>query len=450
MKLRNRCSGVVFLLWGILILGMVRSANAQTAGDRILSLNECISIALQNNPDIGISAQGVMRNESGLLSAYGNLLPNVSVDYSIAHMFYGPSSVQYDAQGRPVQNDGFDYESFSFGVSSNLILFDGLTNYYNVRSARKNRQAAWEEFKYSKDMLSANVIRSYYNLVRNKMLLVVQEESMEQARQNLERSEALLKVGSATRADVLKAKVRYSNTRLTKIRTRNQMELARENLAALLNLKEEWGGGVDTSLTINFTDPGFQEEVDYALSNRPDLKSLDLYQQAAGAQISSARGGWFPVLGANFRYSWNDRQMADNLNFFKEEYSWYIAGFMSVNIFDRFVTSSRIKAARANQRIAEYNLEKSKLEAVKEVKTLVLGIREARERITVASETVEQAMEDLRLAEERYRVGAGTMLETIDAQVALTQAKADVIDAKCDYLVATADLSRATGRRIQY
>jgi len=66
--------------------------------------------------------------------------------------------------------------------------------------------------------------------------------------------------------------------------------------------------------------------------------------------------------------------------------------------------------------------------------------------VAVATETVEQAQEDVRLAEERYRVGAGTMLETIAAQVALTQAKADVIGAKCDYLVAVADLDRATGR----
>jgi outer membrane protein TolC len=142
--------------------------------------------------------------------------------------------------------------------------------------------------------------------------------------------------------------------------------------------------------------------------------------------------------------------MADNLNFFKEEYTWWVGASLSLNLFDRFATSSSVGMAKANYRRAEYSLEKAKLDAIKEIKSLGFALNESRERIAVASETVEQAMEDLRLAEERYRVGAGTMLETIDAQVALTQAKADVIDAKCDYLIAKADLARAAGRRVRH
>ncbi|HSG28820.1 MAG TPA: TolC family protein, partial [Candidatus Krumholzibacterium sp.] len=162
--------------------------------------------------------------------------------------------------------------------------------------------------------------------------------------------------------------------------------------------------------------------------------------------ITSARSGWWPTLGANFGFYWNDRAMADNLNFFKEEYTWNITGYIALDIFDRFRTRTDVRNAKADCRIAEYNLEKSRLEAIKEIKSLLFGMREAEERIAVATETVEQAMEDVRLAEERYRVGAGTMLETIDAQVALTQAKSDVIQAKCDYLVAASDIARATGR----
>ncbi|MCK4351248.1 MAG: TolC family protein, partial [Candidatus Krumholzibacteria bacterium] len=149
-----------------------------------------------------------------------------------------------------------------------------------------------------------------------------------------------------------------------------------------------------------------------------------------------------------FNYSWSDREMAENYNFFKDEYSWSVGASVTFNIFDRFVTSSSVGMAKADYRKAEYRLERAKLDAIKEVKKLVFLINEAKECILVATETVEQAQEDVRLAEERYRVGAGTMLETIDAQVALTQAKADVIDAKCDYLIAVADLARATGKRV--
>lgn len=444
----NPLSRVALFLIALIAVSVFIPANTLQA--EVMSLEECIRTALKNNPDIHVAMQGVKKSQSGLKYSYGNLLPDLSANFSRGHVFYGPSSVQFDSQGRPVQNSGFDYDNFGFQINSRMTIFDGMGNYSRIKAARYNRDSSIESYNYTRDMMAASVIRAYYNLVRNKMLLKVQEESIEQARQNLERTEALLEVGSATRADVLKAKVRHSNTRLTMISTRNQVELAREEMIALLNMKNDREINVDTLLVINISEPDPEAEIAYAMENRPDLKSLDYGVKAAKSTISSARSGWFPLVGASFGYSWNDRQMADNLNFFKEEYVWSITGYVSVNVFDRFLTSTNVANAKADHRIAEYNLEKNKLDAIKEIKSLLFGMREARERIMVASETVEQAQEDVRLAEERYRVGAGTMLETIDAQVALTQAKADVIQAKCDYLVAVADISRATGRRNEY
>ncbi len=448
MRLIRIFSSVVFC--AVIFTGLFGSVDVrcETATDGVLSLDECIEISLKNNPDIQVAIETVKKNNSSVKYNYGNLLPNLSTAISSGHVYYGPSSVQYDSQGRPVQTSGFDYNNYGFRLTSDVVLFDGGGNISRINNARYNREASKEQLRYSKDMLTAEVIRAYYNLVRSKMLFIVQKESMEQAGQNLSRSEALLEVGSATRADVLKAKVRYSNTRLTMISTRNQIELAREDLIALLNIDPERAVEVDTSLVINVIETDPKEEIAFAMEHRADLKGLFYYKKAAKSGITNARSGWFPVLGASFGYYWNDRKWADNFDFFKEEYQWNITGYVSLNIFDRFLTSTNVAAAKADYRIAEYNLEKSRLAAVKEVKSLLFGIREASERIGVAAETVEQANEDVRLAEERYRVGAGTMLETIDAQVALTQAKADVIEAKCDYLVAVADLARATGRRI--
>jgi outer membrane protein TolC len=423
-------------------------APAAVRGAEVLSLDDCIGIALKNNPEIGIAEEGCRKAQSALLMNYGGLLPRLSADFSTGHRFYGPSSVQYDAQGRPVVSDGFDYEDFSFRISSDIVLFDGGSTINAIRSAMKNRNASREDLRYSKDLITARVIRAYYNLVRSTMLRRVQEEALQQAKKSLERTEALLEVGSATRADVLKARVLYSNTRLNLIRSRNAVELAREDLISLLSIAGGRSIDVDTTMTITYIDPNIDEEIAHALGNRPDLESLNYSIGSASAGIAAAKSGWLPTIGASFGYGWNDREMADNLNFFKDEYAWSITGYVSLNIFDRFATSSNVRNAKANHRIAEYNLKNAKLQAVREIKSLVFILRESRERISVAAETVEQAMEDVRLADERYRVGAGTMLETIDAQVTLTQAKADVIDAKCDYLIAGADLARATGRRV--
>ncbi len=420
-------------------------SGAFSAG-RILSLRECIDIALVNNPDMGMARQSLKKSESNVLCGYGNLLPDLQLDFYAGHRYYGPSSVLIDDSGRPVQQQGFGYEDYAFRIGSDIVLWDGGANYAGLRQAKRNREGAKEELQYNYDMITATVIRAYYNLVRFKRLTVVADESVDQARQSLDRTEALLEVGSGTLADVLKAKVRHSNTKLDLIRAKNQVELAREDLIAVLNIDDYSDLGVDTALVMNMINPDPFTEIDFAMQNRSDLRGLRAYLEGADAGVRVAKSGWLPIFGANFGYFWSDRGMAENLNFFREEYSWNITAYMRINVFDRFFTSANVKTAKADHRISEYQLEKSKLNAVREIKSLIIVINEAIERVAVATETVEQAQEDVRLAEERYRVGAGTMLETIAAQVALTEAKAVVIDAKCDYLIAVADLDRATGR----
>jgi outer membrane protein len=447
MRERIRRSEVAALAIAAFAFSSLSSAVC-VAQAPVYSLDQCIEIAQKSNPDIAIAGESYRKAEGNLLMNYGDLLPGFSMDFSMGHRYYGPSSVQFDASGRPVQDQGFDYENYGFNLSSNIELFNGGGNISRVRSAMFNRDAAREALGYRRDVIAASVIRAYYDFVRAKMLLRVQNESTESARKNLERTEALLQVGSATRADVLKAKVRHSNTRLALIQAKNGVELAKQDLSALLKMQGDREIDVDTTMTIEFVDIDAEAEIGRAMPSRSDLKSLEHTIKSARSGVWAAQSGWFPTLGASFSYGWNDRKMAEDLNFFKNEYSWGIAGYLSFNIFDRFQTSSRVRIAKADARIAEYNLEKAKLDAANQIRTLALTITQARERISVASETVEQANEDLRLAEERYRVGAGTMLETIDAQVALTQAKADVIQAKCDFLIATADLAVATGKQI--
>ena len=418
------------------------------AQDPVYSLEQCVDIAQKNNTDIAIATENYRKAEGNLLMNYGSLLPGFSMDFSTGHRYYGPSSVQIDASGRPVQSNGFDYEDYGFRLFSDITVFNGGGNISRVRSAMSGRDASREALTFRKDVIAVSVIRAYYELVRSKMLLGVAEESMESARKNLERTEALLEVGSATRADVLKAKVRHSNTRLTHIEVKNRLEVNKQDLAAVLNMEGDPAIDVDTTMTIEFVDLDAETEIRHAMAYRADLKGLEYSIKSAQSGVSAARSGWYPSLGAAFSYGWNDRKMAEDLNFFENEYSWSVTGYLSFDIFDRFQTSSSVRIAKADARIAEYNLEKAKIDAANQTRTVLLTISQARERIAVASETVEQAGEDVRLAEERYRVGAGTMLETIDALVALTQAKASVIQAKCDFLIATADLAVATGRQV--
>jgi outer membrane protein len=437
--------GLFPLVVAVLAAAMWPAAvGAQT---RTLSLEESVKMAIERSTVVGISRENLQGARQNILRAYGGFLPDANLSLFAGRSFVGPTaSVLLDQQGRPVQPAGFDYEAYNFSLSSSVNLFDWGVTYKNLKSAQHTAGAAEHDLQYQKDIITAQVIRAYYDLLRDKHLVRVQEEGVEAAERNLQQVEAFFKIGSNTRADVLQARVRLGNTQLQLITARNNEEISRATLANRLNLPIQEPLDIDESLEVTEIDPDLSAEIEYMLEHRSELQAARRRVNSADAQIDASENARWPSLAARISYGWNDRLWPNNSNFFKNEYSWSIGASLNFNIFDRFQTKSNIINARAQHRIAEYNLQQAKLNAILDTKTVYLSLREAGERIRVSEETVVQAEENLRLAEERYRVGAGTILETIEAGVSLTTARSDLIRAKCDYLSAKADLLRATGR----
>jgi outer membrane protein len=161
-----------------------------------------------------------------------------------------------------------------------------------------------------------------------------------------------------------------------------------------------------------------------------------------------ARGPLFPSL--DFQYSFARTRTTSQFRFGAADNtnrSW--AFFASWNIWDRYRTYASIGQAKASSRIAEYERRQAELDAIREIRQLVDTMDEAKERLGVSRQTVESAREDLRLAQERFRVGAGTILDTVVAQSDLTRARANEVQAIVDYLIARAKLARATGRPLR-
>ncbi|MFH1754810.1 MAG: TolC family protein [Candidatus Latescibacterota bacterium] len=441
----RKCSIVLWLTCAIVMVSQAAFSESRT-----LSLEECLQIAVEKSPLVGSSREQLQSARTNVLRSYGNFLPSASLSMTAGHSYIGPTgSIFTDAQGRPVQQTGFDYEHYSFGLSSSWTLFDWGVNVKRLSEAKSTAQGALHDLQWQKDNVTAIVIRSYYNLLRMKKLEEVQDQSVQAAERNLEQVDAFYTIGSNTKADVLQARVRLANTQLSLITARNSHQLARAKLASDLNLPLHEQFEIVESITITPVEWSIEEEIEYMYAHRSDLKSLSSRVRSSKNGLAAAQNSRWPTLNTYIQYGWNDREFPDNGNFFKSEYSWGLGLSMNFNIFDRFNTKSNIMSAKAQARIAEYNLQLGKLDAVYEVQQLMLSLNEATERINLSLETVGQAEENLRLAEERYRVGAGTILETIEAGVLMTEAQANLVQAQCDYLIAKADFLRATGREVR-
>jgi outer membrane protein TolC len=443
VQMRKRAHVLPMIVLGVLL------ASAIPSSGQVLSLESAIGIATDASTAVGRSREQLMVSRQQVLNSWGRFTPNLTMSSFAGHSYAGPGSARIDEQGRPVQPTAFDYEVYSFGISSQMLLFDWGANVKHLSSTERAAEASEYGLQYQKDVVTAQVIRAYYNLVRDQYLILVQEESVRAAQRNLDQVEAFFSIGSNTRADVLQAKVRLGNTQLALISAKNAEEISRATLASLLNYPINQSLEVDTSLTFTGAEVDLEKEIEYMLEHRSDLLGSRKLVSAAGDNVTSVQNQRWPTFSAAWNYSWSDRTFPDNANFFETQYSWWLGVSLNWNIFDRFQTKSSILNARAQERIAEYNHQQAKLDAVLEVKTIYLDLTEAQERMRVAQETTNQAAENLRLAEERYRVGAGTILETNDAQVQLTQARSDLVRAKSDYLSSRADLQRATGRPVK-
>jgi outer membrane protein TolC len=194
--------------------------------------------------------------------------------------------------------------------------------------------------------------------------------------------------------------------------------------------------------------PELDDLLDEGRTERQDLAAARFNLVARDKAVSEARSGFWPNI--SLFGQWNRSRQETPFRFQgtateAQELSWGVQG--SWNIFDRFQTKANARRSVAQRRRAEYDLRQAQLDFELEVVQIRNNLVEAKERHAVAIDTVEQAQEDLRLAEERFRVGAGTSLDVINAQVSLAQARRDEVDAQADFAKYMADLDRATGAR---
>lgn len=433
----------------VIVCGLVLASHTD-AQSQALSLERAIGIATEVSTAVGRSRETLQVSRQRVLNNWGRFLPDLTLSSFAGHAYAGPTgSVFFDQQGRPIQPAGFDYETYSFSLGSSMQLFDWGANVKYLASAKRGAEASEYGLQYQKDVVTANVITVYYNLVRDKYLILVQEESVRAAQRNLDQVEAFFSIGSNTRADVLQAKVRFGNTELALISATNNQEISAATLASLLNYPIDTSFEVDTSLAITEANVNLATEIEYMLGHRSSLLGSSKLIAAASDNLTATRNTRWPTVSAAWNYAWNDREFPEGANFFDNEYSWWLGLSLSWNVFDRFQTKSAILNATALERIAEYNHQQAKLDAILEVKTIYLDLMEAQERMRVAQQQTNQGAENLRLAEERYRVGAGTILETNDAQVNLTLARSELVRAKCGYLSSRAEMQRATGRPVR-
>lgn len=446
-----------------------------------LSLERAVTIAIQQNPDVLRAKQEIERTRGQVLEVRAQALPRVAInaryhqqdkDLLERSSTVVPSTASQTNSsafsstnttdsaggiggfsGTLSQQIGGD-KSWLVTIEAKQLLYSGGQVKAALKIARITEDQSLLILRDTVDKVIAQTRQQFYAVLLNRKLITVAEESLSLLGDELKDQRNRFDAGTVPKFNVLRAEVAVANARPDLIRAKNNYLIAQLELAKTLGLdavKSTTGKpsfDVAGELRARTNDWNLQHALAMAKQRRASLKAQKQNILNDEQQIAVARANGKPRLEASTGWQFNNSRRTDDLT--KEANGWYFGVNGSWNIFDGYETKGKVVQANARLESSRIAYEDALHVVELEVQKAFARLNEAKELIASQVKVVEQADEALRLARERLAAGAGTQLDVLDAQVALTKARTTQQQALYDYNVALAEFDRATGADTVY
>lgn len=444
---RNKLSRRLVMLSAALTLAMSQTAFA---GETVeLNLQDAMERAFNTNPAISIAGYNVKSAKATLDAARSSHLLSITAKHQTQRGGYDEDrfskQLVYDRDtgafgqidipiGKQIGN------KHSNTLTASLPIYTGGEIRGTVRRAKANYNSVLEGKQKAYNDTRATVTNGYCDLLQAGNMQQLGRESVQRLEDHLKNVQAQYEVGVVAKVDVLRSQVELSNAKQSLIQAENAYQVAEANLNRIVGLPMDTTLKLDNILTYSEYAEDMAYCLDYASQYRPELEQARQGVEAAKGALMVARSGYMPKIAASATQNWSDTNWPGD-----ENGEWGVGVSVSVNVFDSGVTWSKINGAKADLAVAEETYRDT-VDAVNlDVRNCYLNLREAEKRIGTTETAVSQAEEDYRIAQVRYMAGVGTNTDVLDAQVALTQAKTNYLQAMYDYNTSKTDLENAMG-----
>ena len=439
----KRCTvlTVLALFFSLQVTGM--------AQERRLTLEECVQIALEQNPELIMGEFTMKMAGKDVTIAMSSFLPQVSGQLGYYHSEIGPTLYQRIDPGTGIPVPALTGKTVAWGSYAGLSvsenIFDGGSSIFNMIQSRYLKKSADFSYEDQRQTTIYMVKERYYNLLASEKLLEVAEETLKSSEESYKKADVLFRVGKAPKSDVLKARVQLETSRLGVIEAQNALSIARASLNHVLGFDMDEKVQVVDNLNIPEVEVEYDMVMENALSNHPYLKMSQYNEKASKAGIGSSIGQFLPGLSVYFSYDWSHKDFSEIQYLFDRNYRWSSGVNLSIPLFSGFYRLASMNKSKLMFKSSQAALEQAKRDIALEAKQAYFDVQQSKKKIAVSENQVEAAEEDLRLNREKYNLGAGTMLDLIDAQVSLASAKSENIQALYNYKFAIARLQKAMG-----
>ncbi len=424
----------------LLYTGVIWAQEAQ----RPLTLEESIRIALDRNLKLHSSMEGVRGAELRRKAALTDFFAKWTGQYG--YTFYNaPVTVGYSPITLPgVGVINTDREIFHLSTTISQPLFAGGSILSNYRVEKLGVDLSKTDVETVKRDIILQVREGYFNILRAEKFLEVAHQTVKQFTAQLEVTKAFFEVGIVAKNDVLQAEVRLANAKQGLVRAENDLLLAKASFNLLLRNEIDAPLKVVDILSYSPFPLTFEESLQEAFSRRPEIKVAELKIEQAKEGVKIAKSGFFPTINLSGNYS----RISDEpllIGGYRGE-RWTIQGIATITLGDWGKTAYKVGESKVKVTQAE-NAKLQLIEGITlDVKNGYQVMRVAERNISVAEKAIEQAEENLRMNEERYKHQVATATDVLDAVTLLTQARMNYYGALSDFHIAKARLERAMGR----
>jgi outer membrane protein len=432
-----------FILWMMVFTSVVWAQEVQ----KPLTLEEGIKIAMERSLALHSAVMGIDGSEFRRKEAITNFLPLWAGQYGYTR-YNTPSTI--GTTTIPVSGGGTttalltSRDIYNFSTSINQPLFTGGFNLANYRAAKLGVDLSKENVETVKRDLVLQVRVGYFNILKAEKFLDVAKQTVKQFEAQLEVTKAFFEVGIVPKNDVLQAEVRLANARQALVRAENDLEAAKSSFNILLRREIHTPLEVVDILAYQPFPMGFEASLEEALRLRPEIKTAQLIIDQAKENIKIAKSGYFPTVSLLGNY--NRLSEEPWLNGDMKNERWTVQALATFTLWNWGNTAFKVGENKVKVIQAE-DSRKQLIESITlEVKNDYLNLLVAEKNIKVAETAIEQAEENLRMNEERYKYQVATQTDVLDAVVLLAQARVNYYGALSDFNVAKAQLERSMGR----
>jgi outer membrane protein TolC len=284
----------------------------------------------------------------------------------------------------------------------------------------------------------------YFSILKAEKFLDVSKQVVKQFEAQLEVAKAFFEVGIAPKNDVLQAEVRLANARQALVRAENDLATAKSSFNILLRREVNTPIEVVDILAYKPFPMGFEASLEEALRQRPEVRTSQLIIDQAKENVKIAKSGYFPTVSLFGNY--NRLSEEPWLNGDMKNERWTVQALATFTLWNWGNTAFKVGENKVKVTQAEDSKNQLIESITLEVKNDYLNLLVAEKNIKVSETAIEQAEENLRINEERYKYQVATQTDVLDAVVLLAQARVNYYGALSDFNVLKAQLERSMGR----